>query len=848
MPNGKLYLIDATAFCYRAFYALKSLSTSSGEPTNAVYGFLNMFNKVVKDHKPDYIAACFDVSRDTFRSKKFAEYKVQRPPMPDGLGSQMAVIKEILGAYGVAVLEKQGFEADDIIAYFAHKAAESKLQVVIVSSDKDMLQLVGKHIGVFNPYKDGGVVYDDAKVKEEFGVEPNQIADLIALMGDSADNIPGVNGVGPKTAVKLISEFGSLDKLLQHIDKVAPEKVRQSISGDIQKVKLNKELVHLGADLDMDFDPEQLRAGDADTEKLAVLFKRLEFKRFLKSLPGQKPPCSQDVNLCACSGQEIMPLLAKEGELAVCGETKDSLVFAAGGKFCKLTDSADQLKELLADSKVRKVGHDLKKLKVSLAKENLLLDGLYFDTMLAAYLLNPSKPGYQLEDVSFDFLGGQFLGAGQVNPAACAEAVLKLKPLLEGQLKEKGVYELFRTLEMPLAGVLASMEEAGIKIDLKLLAKLSKDISARLVKLIAQIYEVSGTEFNINSPKQLGEVLFGKLKLPVIKRTKTGPSTNEDVLRQLSQKHKLPELLLEYRQLTKLKSTYIDALPLLVDEHSGRVHTSFNQTGTETGRLSSSNPNLQNIPIKTDIGKHIRRAIVASDKKHCLVSCDYSQIELRILAHLSADETLIEAFHKGEDIHRATAALIYETPEERVEDKMREIAKRVNFGILYGQTAFGLGKDLAISVNQAQDFIDAYFLRYPKVRAYVDQQVKNAEDNGFVTTLLGRRRYIPEIRSKNQSLRLFAQRQAVNTPIQGSASDLIKLAMVKIAGQLKDNGLKARMILQIHDELVFELPNTELDALVKIAKECMEHVLELKVPVRVDIKKGDNWLEMEPIL
>jgi len=847
MPSGKLYLIDATAFCYRAFYALKSLSTSSGQPTNAVYGFLNMFNKITKGHKPDYIAACFDVSRDTFRSKKFAEYKIQRPPMPDGLGSQIALIKELLEAYGVAVLEKEGFEADDIIAYFANKAAESKTQVVVVSSDKDMLQLVGKQVSVFNPYKDDGIVYDEAKVKEVFGVQPQQIADLIALMGDSADNIPGVEGIGQKTAVKLISEFGSLDKLLRHVDKVNPEKIRQSILESIEKIKLNKELVHLGVSLDMDFDLEKLRATEPDIEKLTGLFKKLEFKRFLKALPGQSPVSSQDVKLCACKAQEIRSLSAKQRELTVCGETKDSMVFAAGDKFCKFTDSQDD-QELLSDPRVKKVGHDLKKLKVSLAKENLILDGLYFDTMIAAYLLNPSKPGYQLEDVSFDFLGGQFLGAGQVNPAACAEAVLKLKPLLEEQLKEKGLYELFSTLEMPLVAVLAGMEEAGIKIDLKLLKQLSQDIAARLVKLIAEIYETSGTEFNINSPKQLGEVLFGKLKLPVIKRTKTGPSTNEDVLRQLSQKHKLPELLLEYRQLTKLKSTYIDALPLLVDARSGRLHTSFNQTGTETGRLSSSNPNLQNIPIKTDIGKHIRRAIIACDKKHCLVSCDYSQIELRILAHLSADETLIEAFHKGEDIHRATAALIYETPEDRVEDKMREIAKRVNFGILYGQTAFGLGKDLDISVNQAQDFIDAYFLRYPKVKLYVDQQVKNAEDNGFVTTLLGRRRYIPEIKSKNQGLRLFAQRQAVNTPIQGSASDLIKLAMVKIDGELKDNNLKARMILQIHDELVFELPHAELGLLVKIARECMEHVLELKVPVRVDIKKGDNWLEMEPIL
>jgi len=846
MPSETLYLIDATALCYRAFYALKQLSTSSGEPTNAVYGFLNIFNKIIKKNQPDYIAACFDVSRDTFRSKKFAEYKMQRPPMPEGLGNQITLIKELLGAYGVSVLEKEGFEADDIIAYFAKKAALDKFKVVIISSDKDMLQLVDKQISIFNPYKDGGVMIDAPAVEEFFGVKPEQISDLIALMGDSADNIPGVSGIGPKTAVKLILEFGSLDKLLRQIDKITPEKLKQAIVRDIDKIKLNKELIDLGVDLKMDFDLKQLRKRDPDIDKLAVLFKRLEFKSFLKSLFAQNSVNCASV-ASACPAKEIKAICARCGEVIICGSDQKSLIICADEKFCKFDVQDSSLKALLADAKIKKIGHDLKKIKVTLAKDGLLLEGLYFDTMLAAYLLNPSKTGYQLEDLSFDYLQGQ-LSPEDSSPEACAELISKLKPLLEAQLKSKGLFELFSGLEMPLCGVLALMEEAGIKIDVKLLKQFSDQIASRLVELIAQIYDLSGTEFNINSPKQLGEVLFERLKLPVLKKTKTGPSTNEDVLRQLSKMHALPVLLLEYRQLTKLKSTYIDALPLLVDSSSGRVHTSFNQTGTETGRLSSSNPNLQNIPIKTEIGKNIRRAIIAADKKHSLISCDYSQVELRILAHLSADEVLIEAFKRGEDIHRATAALIYQVAENDVQDSMREIAKRVNFGILYGQTAFGLSKDLEIPLAQAQDFIDAYFLRYPKVRIYVDQQVKQAQDNGFVTTLLGRRRYIPEINSSNQAIRFFAQRQAVNTPIQGSASDLIKLAMVKIDEIIKQEKLETKMILQIHDELVFESPCVESRRLVEIARQNMENVLALKVPLKVDIKRGDNWLEMETIL
>jgi len=845
MGNKKLYLIDATAFCYRAFYAIKALSSSDGQPTNAVYGFVNILNKILKNYKPDYIAACFDVSRDTFRSRKFAEYKMQRPAMPENLGSQIPIIREVIEAYGIAMFQQAGFEADDIISQLSRDAVKNKLKVVIVSSDKDMLQLVDENIEVLRPDKEGGVVYDAAKVKAQFGVAPERIVDIIALMGDSADNIPGVPGVGEKTAERLIREFTSLEKMLQDIGRIKPDKLRESIKANLARIKLNKELASLGQAMDLEFDLNKLIARDPDYVGLSKIFKRLEFKSLLKALPHQAE-AQEDIKFAGGGKQELRDILSGLEEIVVCGASKDNLVFCAGNKFYHFDPRGKIHLGLLADRQIKKTGHDLKKLKVALAKDGLLLEGLNFDTMIAAYLLNPSKPGYKLTDLAFDYLG-QLPQGQEPEPAQAANLVIKLKPVLEGQLKDKGLIGLFNNLEMPLAEVLSGMEEAGIKIDVSILKDLSRQIERRLVKLVSGIYASSGREFNINSPKQLGEVLFVNLKLPVIKKTKTGPSTNEEVLRALSGRHALPALLLEYRQLAKLKNTYIDALPLLVDPKSGRIHTLFNQTGTETGRLSSSNPNLQNIPAKTDIGKNIRRAIVASDKNHCLLSCDYSQIELRILAELCADQALIKAFEQGADIHRFTAALVYGANEDAVSDQMREVAKRVNFGIVYGQSAYGLSKDLDIPIAQAQDFIDAYFLRYPKVKVYIEQQIEKAAAQGFVTTLLGRRRYIPEINNKNQGLRQFAQRQAVNTPIQGSASDLIKLAMVKIARSLEERGLAAKMILQIHDELVFELPCSELKELGALAKDTMEHVLALRVPLKVAIKKGSNWLEMEPV-
>ncbi len=844
--NGKrLYLLDATAFCYRAFYAVKGLSTSFGQPTGAIYGFLNILNKILKENKPGYLAVCFDVSRDTFRSKKFAEYKVQRPPVPDDLLSQIPLIKEIVAAYGFLIVEKKGFEADDIIASFTKQAKALKIPVTIVSSDKDILQLVSDGVEVFSPYKDTGITYDENMVVERFGVKPNQVADVLSLMGDSADNIAGISGIGEKTAVGLIQKFGSVADLLKNTDKIDKQKLRQAVEENKDKIRFNRELIVLVEDMEINFDLESLRPGSPDLVKLASLFKRLEFKKFLMGLKLKEGE-RIDMEAEDCRDGDLGGISKADEELFIYADKPDDFIFYSQGRILHLNKIGVNFKSILSNPQIRKSGHDLKKMKVMLAKDNLLMEGLYFDTMIAAYLLNSSLPEYGLDSLALKYLD-KIPQDKDINAQEALSLVKELKPKLEKELKDKFLFKLFTETEMPLANVLAEMELCGIKLDLKLLSSLSQDLEKRLNKLTRAIYDLSGSEFNINSPKQLRVVLFDNLKLPVVKRTKSGPSTDEEVLNKLTAKHKLPALLLEYRQLTKLKTTYVDALPQLVDIKTGKVHTSFNQCVTETGRLSSSNPNLQNIPVKTDIGRNIRRAVIASVKENLLISCDYSQIELRILAHLSKDENLISEFKASRDIHKATASLIYGLEEREVTEDMRNTAKRVNFGIVYGLTSYGLSRDLNIPLDEAQVFIDAYFSRYPKVKDYIEDEIKEAEKEGFVTTILGRRRYIPEIKSKNMAVRQFAQRQAVNTPIQGSASDLIKLAMINIHKEIKERGLKSEMVLQIHDELLFDLPKGELPLLVNLVRERMENVLKLDVPIKVDIKMGHNWLEMESI-
>ena len=845
MSEKRLYLIDATAFCYRAFYALGGLSTSFGQPTNAIYGFTVMLNKILKEKKPEYMGACFDVSRDTFRQKKFAEYKTNRPAMPEGLTLQMQLIKDVIAAYGIPLFEKEGFEADDVIATLARWAKEKGIAVTIISSDKDILQLVDSDTVVFSPYKDEGVTYDIEKVRERFGVEPKYIPDIISLMGDDADNIPGVPGIGEKTATGLLKRFGSLEEVLSHLGQIKQEKLQNTITAHAAMIKLNKELAVLDKEVDLDFNLATLKIGQPNYKELFRLFKYLEFKKLIKALPMETAE-SSNAELRRVDDSRIKGLLASADTVCVYGGFA-GMLFSFGGQLFQIDAPGPNAARMLSDRSIRKVGYDLKKMKVALARENKILDGLYFDVMVAAYLLNPSKSEYTLESITWDYLP-EAVTATQFEKQKALEVIGDLQPILERALRDKSLLELFQDIEMPLEEVLAAMESTGIALDVGFLKELSAHLEKRLGELIEDIYRISGSQFNINSPKQLRTVLFENLKLPVVKRTKSGPSTDEEVLRRLAASHELPALLLEYRQLMKLKSTYIDALPALVDPKTGRIHTSFNQTATETGRLSSTNPNLQNIPIKTEIGSKIRKAVIAFSRDSYLLSCDYSQIELRILAHLSHDEDLISAFKQDKDIHRATASLIYNVAEKAVTGPMREVAKRVNFGIVYGLTSYGLSRDLGIPLEQAQGFIDAYFNRYPRVKEYTAAQIEKAQRDGFVTTMLGRRRYIPDISHKNQAIRQFAERQAVNTPIQGSASDLIKLAMIQIHREIEQKKMNSRMILQIHDELVFDVARAEMHDFAAMVKDKMEQVLRLDVPVKVSMKKGKNWLEMEEII
>lgn len=846
MPKDRLYLVDATAFCYRAFYALKGLSTSFGQPTGAIYGFVRILNRILKEKNPKYLAVCFDVSRDTFRQKMFAGYKVHRPPMPEGLSSQIPLIKDIVRAWGIRIFEKEGFEADDIIASLASCAKDKGIGVTIVSSDKDMLQLVDEDTVVFSPYKDAGTTYDRKKVFERFGVEPARIVDIIALMGDETDNIPGAAGIGEKTAVELINNFGSLDDLLDKLDEVKPQRLKNTLRQNIENIKMSRDLALLKADACLEPDLEKLKASAPDSKELSRLFRRLEFKSLVEELSGEAEQEAVEEELPVIEDSRIKDRIKPEEELILYGRDAPDMVFyAKGSGMFSLPAFGPDIKALLSERKVKKTGHDLKKIKVSLARRGINLDGLHFDTMIAAYLLNPSKPEYTPADLSWDYLSTAV--GNNLSSRRAVDIIRQLKPVLEAELKDKSLFSLFTDVEMPLVEVLAHMELDGITLDVPCLKRLSEDLEKRLIGLIEEIYRACDCQFNLNSPKQLREVLFDRLKLPVIKRGKTGPSTDEEVLKTLAETHRLPALLLEYRQITKLKSTYIDTLPGMVDPATGRIHASFNQAATETGRLSSSNPNLQNIPVKTDIGRSIRRAIIPSSKDNCILSCDYSQIELRILAHMSDDEDLIAAFNQGQDIHKITSSLIYGIPEKDVDEAMRESAKRVNFGIVYGLTAYGLSRDLGIAVDEAQVFIDAYMQRYPGVRDYILNQVKRAKEDGFVTTILGRRRYIPEINSKNQAMRQLAERQAVNTPIQGSASDLIKLAMVRIHNLIMDKGYGSRMVIQIHDELVFDVPGREADEFTPLVKDSMENVLTLKVPVKVAVKRGKNWMEMEEV-
>jgi len=884
----KLFLIDGNSFCYRAFYAIANLSASNGQPTNAVYGFVVMLNKIIKDQKPDYIVASFDRKEPTFRHKKFDGYKIHRKPMPDELVSQLPIIKSVLEAYRVPVFELAGFEADDILATIVKKCRQrDDLEIYIATGDKDALALVDSRTFVYSPNNfNGDFIYDQQAVKEKFGVLPCQMVELMALMGDASDNIPGVPGIGPKTALSLITEFSSVENLLNNIDMVKRESTRELLKKNTELLNLSRELAQLDADVPIDFAVEDLKIKNPDQNKLYSLFKELEFKKLLKGL-APDTAVQEDVNYILVDTDEKFDKLLK----SIAGLTEFALDFETTGtdpmqavpvgvSFCykpkeayyvpvkKIDGIFKKLKPILENEKIGKVGQNIKYEILILKNQGIELKGVIFDTMVASYLLNPSKSNHNLEDIAFEYLDYRMnpviedlLGKGKsaitmdqvdvdkVCRYCCQDSdiTMRLKNVLSVQLQEKGLYELFFNIELPLVYVLAQIEYAGVRIDTGYLAKMSTRLKKDLDNLTARIYEIAGGEFNINSPKQLSAILFDKLKLRVVKKTKTGVSTDESVLQVLAAEHALPDAILQYRQLFKLKSTYVDALPELVNKKTDRLHASFNQTVTATGRLSSSEPNLQNIPVKTDIGRQIRGAFISKGKQNRILSADYSQVELRILAHISGDSDMIEAFKSRRDIHTHTASLIYNVKEEDVDSKMRSSAKTVNFGIIYGMSPYGLSKDLRISVEEATIFIDAYFARYPKVKAYMQDSIEAARSKGFVTTLMDRRRWIPEINSLNVNIRQFAERTAINTPIQGSAADLIKIAMININSQLRKKNMKTSMILQVHDELVFDVPEEETKEATALIRDLMEHAIELKVPVEASLKIGENWLDMREI-
>lgn len=855
--SKRLFLIDGNSFCYRAFYAIPPFFNSKGLPTHAVYGFLMMLKKILESEKPEYLGVAFDMKGPTLRRQKYDQYKIHRKPMPDDLIRQLPWIKKVLEAYQIPIFEKQGFEADDILGTVAKKFGKKEMDLFLVTGDKDALQLVNEHVFVYNTHQNG-MIYDAAKVKEKFQVDPKQMPDLMALMGDSSDNIPGVPGIGPKGAVQIIQEFETIENLLKNLKLVRNENRRCLLEENIEQMRLSRELAVIDCDIALELDLEAFRLKKPNEDQLIEIFRELEFRSLLKELPDKTSAWKTQYTFAAQKKEADKILKAVEKQELF------SLEFARNesGEFLGAAFSWEEgmagfiprelwnekVLSLLGDSKKRKIVHDFKAKKVKLHFQGMALEGLKSDTMLISYLLNPSRSAHELEDLSSEYL--QHRGAPPGQKESCCEAsdtVLRLYRLLDHQIQERDQKKLLEEMEIPLVDVLARMEICGVKVDPEVLQKLSKEMEKQLERLTNDIYETAGCEFNIASPKQLSEVLFDRLKLPIVKRTKTGISTDVEVLEKLSLCHALPKAILDFRELSKLKSSYIDALPKLIHSATGRIHTSYNQAVTATGRLSSSNPNLQNIPIRTEIGRQIRGAFTAPDKKWLLLSADYSQIELRILAEFSKDEVLLQAFKENRDIHAYTASLILNVAEGQVTREMRRIAKSVNFGILYGMSAFGLSKDIGIGLAEAKEFIDAYFKRYPKVRTFLDAKIDQAKRDGFVTTLFNRRRYIPEIYSGDNNLRSFAERVALNTPLQGTASDLMKLAMVALDKKIAAKKEWVAMILQVHDELVFEVRKEKVEWLVGIVKECMENVVQWEVPIVVDIKAGDSWLAMESI-
>jgi DNA polymerase-1 len=843
----KLVIIDGNSLLNRAFYALPPMTNSKGQPTGAIYGFTTMLFKIFNEIKPNYIGAAFDRKAPTFRHIAYKDYKAGRKKMPDELGAQFEPVKELLRAFNIGIYEIDGYEADDIIGTITKRYESPELEVVIFTGDRDALQLVSPYTKVMITKK--GITetetYDLNYLKEKYNLNPKGIIDLKGLMGDSSDNIPGVPGVGEKTALKLLSQFGTLENVFENIDNISGKKLNENLRENKETAYFSKKLATINVNVPIETDLSNMRIKDYDYIKIRNLFEDYEFKSLINKIPvkdekihfnmPQIQNFNEDSNLIkTITSNGIFNFIINES----------GMIFDGG--ILAQPSQIEYFKEIFESDSIVKNTYDGKYAYNFLKGKGIELKNLNFDGEIASYLLNPSESKYDMLNLLNQYSGINTSGidADDKNGIA-ALYVQKLDDIKRNMLTEinkHGMNELFEKIEMPLIEVLSSMECLGFKVDAQILHDIGFELSEEIDKLTGEIYDIAGSEFNINSPKQLGVILFEKLNLPVIKKTKTGYSTDAEVLEELSDKHEIVDKIINYRQLVKLKSTYTDGLISCIGK-DGRIHSSFNQTVTATGRISSTEPNLQNIPIKMEQGRRIRKAFVPENDEYVIISGDYSQIELRVLAHISQDKSLINSFVNNEDIHRRTASEVFGIPMDEVTPLQRSRAKAVNFGIIYGQSDYGLSRELKISRKEAKSYIDNYFKRYSGVKDYLDSAILDAKDKGYVTTLMNRIRYIPEINSTNKNVKKFGERLAMNTPIQGSAADIIKIAMVKVYSRIKKEKLKSRLILQVHDELIVEAYKNEIDYMKQLIKSEMENAVKLSVPLVVDINVGNNWYE-----
>jgi DNA polymerase-1 len=904
MSSSRVFLIDGSSQMYRAYHAMRGggLSGPGGKTTHAVYIFVNMLRKLIQDHQPQYIGASFDLPGRTFRDDLVSDYKANRTPMPSDLAEQIPWVHEACEALGVPIITSERYEADDVIGTLAVKAAAAGFEVAIVTGDKDFFQLVHDGIKVYNP-KEDGTWFDADGVKDKFGVAPSQVVDVLALMGDSIDNIKGVPGIGEKGARDLIAQYGSLEALLAHAADVPNKRYREGLLGHAEDARQSRELARIRTDVPVEFDVDALRYRGPSRERAFAHFTRMGFRSLVMEYAPTADTVTKDYSIVETADalRALVTELRAAGRFAlrVLPDAPSAMLagivgisFSTGphrARYIPLTsdtaapadlfgqpettaqsgglgvdDTLASLAPLLEDPSLQKIGHDLKFDAIVLARHGISLQGLATDAMLASYLLDATRSSHPLEELALEHAGYKALreedvcgrGAKAVSFRAIgvdkaldyagerADLALQLESTLLGLLEQDGLTPLYRDLEMPLIPVLVDIERAGIRVDGKALSAQSAHVEQELARRSAQIFEMAGEEFNINSPQQLSRILFDKLQLPSLKRnikTKTA-STAVEVLEELALAHDMPRLILEWRALQKLKGTYIDALPQLVNPETGRVHTCFNQAVAATGRLSSSDPNLQNIPIRTELGREIRGAFVA-EPGHVLISADYSQIELRVLAHLSGDEALVDAFRKDEDIHDRTALKVFGEKSGLSYHELRRRAKIINYALLYGKTAFTLAKDIGVSQEAAQEFINAYFAGFPSVRAFIDNLLATARESGVVKTMFGRRRLVPDLTSRNYQIRSGAERYAVNFPIQGSAADILKRAMIDVHRELQATASRARMILTVHDELLFEAPKEAADETSALVRERMEAAVPLAVPLTVEVGVGAHWKE-----